>query len=148
MASLQLLTEEHLGGAAALEGLCFSEPWSEQSLLLITRDKNFGVVASEDGEVVAYGGMTCCLDEGSVTNIAVHPDFRRRGLGRAVVLRMLDEAKKRGIRSVFLEVRVSNEAARSLYLSEGFSEIGRRKNFYRAPVEDALAMAYYFDKED
>jgi ribosomal-protein-alanine N-acetyltransferase len=145
--TLKLLTEEHTARVEELERLCFSEPWSEQSLLLLTRDKNFGVVASEDGEVVAYGGMTCCLDEGCVTNIAVHPEHRRRGLGRSVLVEMLDEAKKRGIRSVFLEVRVSNEAAKALYLSEGFSEIGRRKNFYRAPVEDALAMAYYFDED-
>ena len=100
MAFLQLLTEEHLGDVAELEGLCFSEPWSEGSLGLLTRDGNFGVAICEDGRVVAYGGMTCCLDEGAVTNIAVHPDLRRQGLGRAVVLGMLDEARKRGIRSV------------------------------------------------
>lgn len=144
MASVYILGDEHTESVAEIERLCFSEPWSAESLLLLTRDENFGMVAIDNGIVTAYGGMTCCLDEGSVTNIAVHPDFRRRGLGRAIVRAMLDEAKKRGIRSVFLEVRQSNEAAKALYFSEGFSEIGRRKNFYRAPVEDALAMAYYF----
>ena len=144
MADLRLLGAEHTDGVAELERLCFSEPWSAQSLLLLTRDGNFGVVALLDGRVAAYGGMTCCLDEGSVTNIAVHPNFRRQGLGREILYAMLAEAEKRGIRSVFLEVRVSNEAAKGLYLSSGFSEIGRRKNFYRAPVEDGLAMAYYF----
>ena len=144
MASVYIRGDEHTESVAEIERLCFSEPWSAESLLLLTKDENFGMVAIDNGIVTAYGGMTCCLDEGSVTNIAVHPDFRRRGLGRAIVRAMLDEAKKRGIRSVFLEVRQSNEAAKALYFSEGFSEIGRRKNFYRAPVEDALAMAYYF----
>ena len=147
MSFIHILGEEHIGGAAELERLCFSEPWSADSLLLLTRDGNFGIAAVEDGRVIAYGGMTCCLDEGSVTNIAVHPNFRRLGYGRAVVLAMLEEAKKRGISAVFLEVRESNSAARTLYGSEGFSEIGRRKNFYRAPLEDAIAMAYYFNKD-
>ena len=146
MREIHIFSGKHTEGAAELERLCFSEPWSASSLELLARDGNFGVVALENGEVVAYGGMTCCLDEGAVTNIAGHPEFRRNGLGRAIVRSMLDEAKKRGIRSVFLEVRPSNEVARTLYLSEGFREIGRRKNFYRAPVEDALAMAYYFEE--
>ncbi len=142
MTRITLLEREHLRGAAELERLCFSEPWSEKSLELLLSDGNFGVAAVVEGEVVAYGGMTCVLDEGAVTNIAVHPDHRKKGLGRAILSEMLREAEKRGISSVFLEVRVSNSAARGLYLSSGFTECGVRKNFYRHPTEDALQMAY------
>lgn len=103
------------------------------------------MVAIEDGVVAAYGGMTCVLDEGAITNIAVLPDFRRRGLGRAIVSALKSEAQKRGICIVFLEVRESNGGAIALYLSEGFSECGKRKGFYRHPQEDAIQMVYNFD---
>ena len=146
MTEARILAAEHISDVALIEKLCFSEPWSEESLGLLLRDGNFGVVCVNDGRAVAYGGMTCCLDEGAVTNIAVHPELRRKGLGRQIVRAMLREAEKRGIKTVFLEVRESNSAARTLYASEGFLEIGRRKNFYRAPTEDAIAMAYYFEK--
>ena len=104
------------------------------------------MVAVLDGKTVAYGGMTCVLDEGAVTNIATLPEYRQRGIGRAVLKRMLSEAENREIASVFLEVRVSNEAARALYLSEGFTECGKRKSFYRCPTEDAIQMAYVKNK--
>ena len=145
MLEICLLTEEHLDGVFAIESACFSEPWSRKSLELLCSEGGFGVVAVEDGAVAAYGGMTCVLDEGAITNIAVLPDFRRRGLGRAIVSALKSEAYKRGIRIVFLEVRESNEGARALYLSEGFGECGKRKGFYRHPLEDAIQMVYKFD---
>ena len=139
---IKLLCPEHLSAVARIEEICFSEPWSEVSLSLLLEGANFGVVVLKDGEVAAYGGMTCVLDEGAVTNIATLPQHRRRGLGRALVDRMLSESQKRGINTVFLEVRVSNSAARGLYLSEGFEEIGLRRGFYRRPTEDAVQMVY------
>ena len=145
MLEICLLTEEHLDGVFAIETACFSEPWSRKSLELLCSEGGFGVVAIEDGTVAAYGGMTCVLDEGAITNIAVLPDFRRRGLGRAIVSALKSEAYKRGIRIVFLEVRESNGGARALYLFEGFSECGKRKGFYRHPQEDAIQMVYNFD---
>ena len=139
-ADIRILTEEHLSSVAEIEALSFGEPWSRESLGLLCRDKNFGVVALLEGRVVAYGGMTVVLDEGSVTNIATHPDFRGRGAGRAVIKKMLSEAEKRGVGKVFLEVRSSNDVAISLYRSEGFSSCGVRKNFYKRPLEDAILM--------
>ena len=132
----------HLGEVAELERICFSEPWSEESLALLAEGSNFGVVALDEGRVVAYGGMTSVLDEGNITNIATHPDHRRKGLGRQVVRALLAEADARGLATVFLEVRQSNLPARQLYRSEGFSEIGVRKNFYRHPVEHAVQMMW------
>ena len=142
-----ILEREHIPAVAELERLCFSEPWSENSLAILTAENNFGVVATLDGRAVAYGGMTCVLDEGAVTNIATHPDLRRRGLGREILRALLSEARKRGARTVFLEVRESNEAARALYLSEGFYECGIRKNFYRHPTENAVQMAFSQEEE-
>ena len=142
MVNIEILRPEHIVGVHTLETLCFPEPWSERSLGLLCTGDNFGVVVTVDGFVAAYGGMTCVLDEGAITNIATHPDYRRQRLGRAVVTAMLEEAKNRGIENVFLEVRASNEAARALYLSIGFSELCVRKGFYRHPMEDAIQMVY------
>ena len=140
MTQIEIICKEHLCAVAEIEELCFSEPWSEESLQLLTREGGAGFVALVDGKVAAYGGMLCVLDEGQITNIATHPDFRRRGLARAVVGALAKYARENGITSIFLEVRESNAAARSLYKQCGFEEIGSRKRFYRAPVEDAVLM--------
>ena len=136
------ITPEHLPFVAEIERLCFpNEPWSEQSLLVLCREHGCGFVAlSEDNTPVSYVGMTYAADEGSITNVATHPDARRQGLGRAVVSALLSHAPTLGLTDVYLEVRVSNEAAIALYRSLGFEEVGRRRHFYRHPTEDALLM--------
>ena len=134
------LTQKHLSALAEIELACFSEPWSERALAILTEDGGFGVVATLDDTPVAYGGMTHVLDEGSITNIATLPDYRGRGIGHAVVRALLDEAEMRGIATVFLEVRPSNLPALALYRAEGFVDCGIRKNFYRLPAEDAIQM--------
>lgn len=131
---------EHLADVAELERLCFSEPWSENSLKILTEEGGVGFAILCDGRAVAYGGMTHVLDEGQITNIATHPDFRRRGFARALVTALSEYAAQNGISSVFLEVRASNLSAISLYTLCGFERIGVRKNFYRRPVEDAVMM--------
>lgn len=136
------LTEAHLADVAELECLCFSEPWSKNSLRLLCEKGGFGAVALLRGRAVAYAGMTTVLDEGAVTNVATHPSERRRGLGRAVTEALLAYAKANGIKQVFLEVRESNEAAIRLYESLGFSPCGIRKNFYRQPTESAVQMVW------
>lgn len=140
------LTEEHLGAVAALERLCFSEPWSESALKMLCHNVGLGVVIPpESGEdtACAYGGLTHVLDEGSITNIAVRPDLRRQGLGRAVVTALLDRALELGVVDVYLEVRVSNKAAIALYRSLNFETVGTRKNFYKLPTEDACLMKWH-----
>ena len=148
MPSIEILTEAHIDGVHTLEELCFFEPWSQKSLELLCADGAFGVVALEDTEVLAYGGMTYVLDEGAITNIAVHPNHRRKGLGREIVKKLLSEGKDRGLDCIFLEVRESNTAARELYLSEGFLECGIRKNFYRHPTENGVQMMYRIGEEE
>lgn len=139
-------TPAHLNGAASLEALCFSSPWSAHSLELLTND-GIGVgylltVPMPDAEplVAAYGGMLITVDEGQITNIAVHPDHRRKGYGAAIVRALLRHAKDCRLESVSLEVRASNAAAIALYRAAGFAEAGRRKGFYQKPTEDALVM--------
>ncbi len=134
---------EDLSAVSELEKLCFSEPWSAESLSILTRDGGFGVGLWADGQLLAYGGMTTVLDEGAVTNIACDPLRRRRGYGRQILRALLREAEERGIVTVFLEVRESNLAAKSLYESEGFVAVGVRKNFYRLPTESAIQMIWH-----
>ena len=141
-ATVCLLGEAHLAAVAELEALCFSEPWSCEALRLLTNPENFGVVVLIGERVVAYGGVTSVLDEGSVTNIATHPDFRRRGFGHAVLEALLAEADRRGLAEIFLEVRVSNVAACRLYEKHGFLAVGTRRSFYRFPTEDAVVMKW------
>ena len=138
--SPELLTRDHLAGVAALEAMVFHAPWSESALELLCRDGAFGVVCADGGQVLAYGGMLTVLDEGQITNIATHPDHRRQGLGRAVVQTLLEEATRRGLCTVVLEVRESNLAAISLYEAMGFVRVGRRPGFYSHPAEAALIL--------
>ncbi len=134
------LTESHLEGVAALETLCFAEPWSKTALTLLLRDGNMGFVALQDGDVAAYVGLVRALDEGEITNVATHPHHRRRGLAREVLAALLGEAKASGLVRITLEVRVSNTPAKALYASLGFRSCGIRKGFYAHPREDGEIM--------
>ena len=135
------LTAETIPGAAELEKLCFADPWSAKSLELLTNDGiGVGMVCRKDGIICAYGGMLVAVDEGQITNIATHPDFRRMGYGRAVVEALIKYAKNNRLESVSLEVRESNKAAIALYTDLGFKVEGKRKDFYKKPTESALVM--------
>ena len=140
--SIERATEDILGGVAELEKLCFSFPWSKKALELLCADKNVAFVAKDvnSGKVVAYGGMLSVVDEGQITNVSTHPDFRRRGLGLKIVSALIDYARNNGLVSISLEVRQSNFAAIELYKRLGFVEAGIRKNFYASPVEDGIVM--------
>ena len=137
------LADSDLGEVAELEKLCFSAPWSVESLKLLTNEGiGVGMVCHKDGKVCAYGGMLVAVDEGQIANIATHPDYRRQGYGRAVVEAFIKYAKNNKLASISLEVRVSNKAAIDLYSSLGFKTEGKRKDFYTAPREDAIVMVY------
>ena len=115
---------------AALERLCFSDPWSEGSVAgELENALSLWLVAEEDGTVRGYIGSQ-----------SVAPDARRQGLGQQLLQALLDALHRRGIERVFLEVRPTNVPARALYAALGFEEIGRRKEYYVNPVEDALIL--------
>ena len=134
------MSREHLSAVAEIEQISFSDPWSVESLELMLGEQAMGLVALEDGRLLGYVGMMCVLDEGQIINVATHPDSRRRGVGRALMIAIEQSAKERGIVFLSLEVRESNAAARSLYSSLGWVGRGIRKNFYSKPTENACIM--------
>ena len=140
MMTIEKMSREHLSEVASIEEMSFSLPWSLESLELMLTDQASALVALEDGRVLGYVGMMCVLDEGQIINVAVHPDARRRGVGRRLMEAAQTYAKERGIVFLSLEVRESNIAARSLYSSLGWEEQGIRKGFYSHPVENACVM--------
>ena len=135
------MNESHVAAVAELEKICFSDPWSEKSVASELNNKlALWLVAEEEGRVAGYIGSQTCGDESDVMNVAVHPDFRRRGIAEALVKDLVDQLKAIGSRCLTLEVRASNAPAIALYEKMGFVEVGRRKNYYRNPREDALIM--------
>ena len=135
------MNEGHVKAVAELEKICFSDPWSENSVASELKNKlALWLVAEDEGKVAGYIGSQTCTDESDVMNVAVHPDFRRRGIAETLVNALVNELKAIESRCLTLEVRASNVPAISLYEKLGFSEIGRRKNYYRNPREDALIM--------
>jgi ribosomal-protein-alanine N-acetyltransferase len=137
--------ESHVMPIAELERLCFSDPWSENSIRYeLTNPLSYWLVAVEDGRVAGYVGSQSVLDEADMMNIAVHPDFRRRGVAQSLVEGLVAGLKEKNIRCLTLEVRASNDPAISLYQKLGFAQVGRRPNYYRNPKEDALILRKEF----
>ena len=131
----------HVPAIAQLESICFSCPWSENSVASeLTNALSLWLVAEEDGRVAGYIGSQTVCEESDMMNVAVHPDFRRRGIGEALVKAVETELRARGSRCLTLEVRTSNAPAIALYEKLGFSQVGLRKNYYRDPKEDALIL--------
>ena len=126
---------------AELEKLCFSDPWSEQSIASeLENPLSLWLVAVEAGEVVGYVGSQTVLGETDMMNLAVAPEARRQGTGRALVLALVEALKEKESHSLMLEVRASNIPAQKLYASLGFSQVGRRPKYYSNPREDALIL--------
>ena len=135
------MTAEYVPQVAALEKVCFSDPWSEKSVASEVENPLSCSMVALDGETVAgYVGSQTVLDETDMMNVAVHPDFRRQGVARALILALTEELKKRGGHCLTLEVRASNDPARALYESLGFAHVGTRRNYYHNPKEDALIL--------
>ena len=129
---------EHIPAIAALERVCFpADPWPED---MIARMADRFTVAVEDGAVAGYLVLSSVLDEGNIDNVAVAPAFRRRGIADALVADAVIRAREAELAFVTLEVRASNVPAIRLYEKHAFRAIGRRKNYYEKPREDAIIM--------
>ena len=136
------MNESHVAQVANLEKICFgSAAWSEKSVASeLTNALALWLVAVEEDRVAGYVGSQTVMDETDMMNVAVHPDFRRMGIGEKLVVRLVEELNALGSRALMLEVRVSNVPAIGLYEKMGFQQVGLRKNYYRDPKEDALIL--------
>lgn len=127
----------------AIEMECFSVPWSLDSIEteLLNEDNKLYYVVEDANGVVGYAGAWLVYDEGQITNIAIRPSARRQGFGAKLTSALIEECFKRGMHEIFLEVRISNLSALSLYRKLGFTVKGMRKNYYSEPKEDAYIMS-------
>jgi [ribosomal protein S18]-alanine N-acetyltransferase len=131
-----------LPAIAELEQASFADPWSLASFDAVMDEPAafFAVARGAEERILGYVVAWFAADEGEIANLAVREPTRRRGIGAALLDGALAEGSRRGARNLYLEVRESNDAARRLYASRAFEEIGRRKRYYRHPVEDAVVL--------
>ena len=135
------MTAEHVPQVAALEAICFHDPWSEKSVASeLTNPLSLWLVALDGERVAGYVGSQSVMGESDMMNVAVHPDYRRQGIAEKLCLSLVDSLKEKGNHSLTLEVRASNENAKALYEKLGFVQVGLRKNYYRNPKEDACIL--------
>lgn len=135
------MTENDISFVSILEQKIFSHPWSADVWQKYCRDDaNICLAAFEHGKPAGYCGVSASYETADLCRIAVDPQFRRRGVARALLTEVFDKCRERQIESVLLEVRCHNKGARLLYHEQGFQEIHIRKGYYREPVEDAVVM--------
>ena len=126
---------------AELEKLCFSDPWSENSIASeVNNPLSYWLVAEVDGEVAGYVGSQSVLDAADMMNLAVSPKCRKQGIGQALVKNLVHHLQQNNVIALLLEVRVSNAPAIALYEKMGFVQVGRRPKYYHNPREDALIL--------
>ena len=139
--NIRPLTRFDTDDISKIEERCFPTPWSLQSVRAeIKNPLALYLGAFVEGELIGYAGMHMIVDEGYITNIAVMPNNRGRGIAGSLLGGLFEAAAKRGLRFIGLEVRESNETARKLYTKHGFTEVGVRKDYYKQPKEDAVLM--------
>lgn len=131
---------------AELERKCFSDPWSERSVAAeLENPLSLWLVALLGRTVVGYVGSQSVMEQADMMNIAVNPDYRRRGIAESLIERLVAELKDKQVSSLTLEVRASNAPAIALYRKLGFIQVGKRPNYYRNPREDALILRKEWD---
>ena len=139
------MEEAHIPALAALEQVCFSDPWSADALREELDNPLAGfLVAAEDDRVLGYAGIHFVGDEGYITNVAVFPEARRAGCAKALLAALIKTGQEKSLYRLTLEVRASNMPAIALYEGAGFRRDGVRPGFYRHPTEDAAIYSLYF----
>lgn len=142
------VSPRHLDGIEEIEKTCFSMPWTREQLARqMAGERNVFLCAEDETGPLGYIGLLTVLDEGYISNIAVAPEARRRGVAD-VLLTELAARTCKTLSFLTLEVRASNVPAIALYEKHGFSAVGRRRNYYEKPQEDALLMTLFFEKEE
>ncbi len=134
---------------AELERQCFSKPWNEAMLTeeLSNPLASFIVAQGDNQEVLGYAGLSVVAGEGYIDNVAVRQEYRRKGIAQALLEVFLQFGAAKQLSFLTLEVRASNDPAKQLYMKHGFEQVGRRKNYYDAPQEDAIIMTKMFKRE-
>ncbi len=139
--TIERMTEDDIDEVARLERLCFSDPWAKTSFQEELRHGfSIPLVVKSGTKVVGYACLWHIDDEMEIANFAMSSEYRRRGIGRKMMERVLWEAEAKKCKNVILSARESNLPALNLYASFGFVEVYRRKNYYRLPTEDAIIM--------
>lgn len=135
------MVETDVARVAELEKICFTSPWSYNSLMgELKNDVAYYAVAVDGDEVCGYAGIWVMLDEAHMTNIGVEPSHRNKGIARNLILHLMKEALKKGAERMTLEVRENNHTAQRLYASLGFAYAGTRKRYYSDTGENALIL--------
>ena len=135
------MAQQHTPQVAALEQVCFSDPWSEKSIAQeLTNPLSLWLVCVEDETVLGYVGSQTVLGESDMMNVAVCPASRRMGIAESLIISLIEALKTRESHCLSLEVRASNAPAIGLYQKLGFLQVGKRPNYYRNPREDALIL--------
>ena len=138
------MNKSHISAVANIEKVCFASPWTEEGIAEELKNPLAHFLVAVGEEVMGYIGVHEICGEGSITNVAVLPNFRCNGIGKALVSAAINGAKERNCEFITLEVRKSNFPAISLYSFLGFEQVGLRKNFYSSPNEDAVLMTKTF----
>ncbi len=139
------LSLSFISDVSKIEKECFSEPWSEKSILEEFNNQNsYFVVATLENDIIGYAGMYCVCDEGYIYNIAVRKQYRGLGVGKRLLICLEDYSKQNKLKFLTLEVRNTNNIAINLYEKSLFTKVGVRKDFYSNPKEDAIIMTKYF----
>jgi ribosomal-protein-alanine N-acetyltransferase len=136
------MTEDDIDQILEIEHASFTTPWSREAFYNEMHNNKFAVyiVIEENEKIIGYCGAWIVIDEAHITNVAIRPGFRGRGMGEALMNKMMSVAREMGARSMTLEVRVTNQIAQNLYRKLGFQNGGIRKSYYSDNYEDALVM--------
>lgn len=141
MLEIKKMLSEDAAEVAAIERMIFSQPWSEKGFLdSLESPDTLYLVVKVQSVIVGYCGLLQSFEEADITNVAVHPEWRGRGIAYQMLQTLMEQGKTRGIERYTLEVRVSNASAIHVYEKLGFTSVGIRKNFYDMPREDAVIM--------
>ena len=133
------------GAIGALERQCFADPWPEEAVAAYINGGNCLMLCAEGegGELLGYAGAQYVLDEGYIGNVCTAPEYRRRGVARALLRELRARAERLGLAFLTLEARSSNAAAIALYEGEGYERVGVRPGYYERPAEDAVIMTLF-----
>lgn len=146
---IRAMSRTDVDAVAEIERGAFSQPWRPETFgtLLENPTAEMWVAEDREGGVVGYFVLWCIQEQGELANIAVTPGHRQQGLGSRLLDRAVERARERGVERLYLEVRISNTVAAEMYERRGFREVGRRRNYYEKPREDARVLMKKLDPD-